>query len=175
MQELVVGIHIWSAEDVGGYVVQFHYVPHAEEVQPTDGAPPSLSLQQLCFCWWEFGVPPQTTGPVGEISIEWACSPDDLHVLLSVLGAVQKQLSPMWHAEDPIACAVRMPVVPGHPAGRLVGMSTLRPPPQLLVEEVVHAMERIARWHEPVVAGPTLDLRIKLIDYSCLRSLEVSA
>jgi hypothetical protein len=54
-------------------------------------------------------------------------------------------------------------------------MSTLRPPPQLLVEEVVHAMERIARWHEPVVAGPTLDLCIELIDYSFLRSLQVSA
>lgn len=36
-------------------------------------------------------------------------------------------------------------------------------------------MERIARWHELVVAGPTLDLRIQLIDHSLLQRLEVSA
>jgi len=175
MQELMVGVHIRSADDGGGDVVHFHYVPQAEEVQPTERALASLLLQQQCLGGREFRVPPQATGPIDEISIEWAGRADDFDVLLSMLSAVHQQLSPMWHAEDPIASAVRMPVLPGDPAGALLWMTTLCPPPQLLVEEVVHAMERIARWHEPVVAGPTLDLRIELIDYSFLRSLEVSA
>jgi len=69
-------------------VVHFHYVPQADEVQPTERALASLPLQQQCLGGREFRVPPQATGPVDEISIEWAGRADDFDVLLSVLSTV---------------------------------------------------------------------------------------